>query len=205
MAIDGRPNLAALPVLLLWLYPEKLPIAYSVHVTERPELAVWTIVSLQRIEITQHAGEVPARLEALRAAAPGRAGLISCRPARCRAPKTEPGSGGRLRFPRSPGPRDAGRKRLAFLPEPVRDALPGEQRLERFGHFVVAVVDMDRAGFLAGVLQHQARDRRVDVEIDAQALHEPALLRDRLGDEIALVAGLVRQPLRASPASARPR
>ncbi len=54
-----------------WLYPEKLPIAYSVHVTDRPELAVWTIVSLQRIEITQHADEVSGRLEALRAAAPG--------------------------------------------------------------------------------------------------------------------------------------
>jgi hypothetical protein len=82
MAIDGRPNLAALPVLLLWLYPEKLPIAYSVHVTERPELAVWTIVSLQRIEITQHADEVPARLEALRAAAPGprRIDLLPTRP-----------------------------------------------------------------------------------------------------------------------------
>lgn len=71
IAIDGRPNLAALPVLLLWLYPEKLPIAYSVHVTQRPELAVWTIVSLQRIEITLHADEVPARLQALRVAAPG--------------------------------------------------------------------------------------------------------------------------------------
>ncbi len=65
VAIDGRPNLGALPVLLLWLYPEKLPIAYSVHVTERPELAVWTIVGLNRIEITQHEGEVAARLEAL--------------------------------------------------------------------------------------------------------------------------------------------
>jgi len=82
LAIDGRPNLAALPVLLLWLYPEKLPIAYSVHVTERPELAVWTIVSLQRIEIAQHAGEVPARLEALRSAAPGpfRSDLLPTRP-----------------------------------------------------------------------------------------------------------------------------
>ncbi len=70
LAIDGRPNLAALPVLLLWLYPDKLPLAYSVHVTDNPDLAVWTIVSLQRIEITQHADEVPARLEALRAAAP---------------------------------------------------------------------------------------------------------------------------------------
>ena len=66
VAIDGRPNLGALPVLLLWLYPEKLPIAYSVHVTERPELAVWNIVGLNRIEITQHEGEVAARLEALR-------------------------------------------------------------------------------------------------------------------------------------------
>ncbi|WP_062344234.1 hypothetical protein, partial [Novosphingobium sp. CCH12-A3] len=34
-AAGGTPNLAALPVLLLWLYPDKLPIAYSVHVTER--------------------------------------------------------------------------------------------------------------------------------------------------------------------------
>ena len=33
--------------------------------TERPELAVWTIVGLNRIEITQHEGEVAARLEAL--------------------------------------------------------------------------------------------------------------------------------------------
>ena len=61
-------TLAALPVLLLWLYPDKLPIAYSVHVTERPELPVWTIVGLNRIEITQHEGEVAARLQALRAA-----------------------------------------------------------------------------------------------------------------------------------------
>ena len=59
------------PRCLSWLYPEKLPIAYSVHVTQRPELAVWTIVSLQRIEITLHADEVPARLQALRVAAPG--------------------------------------------------------------------------------------------------------------------------------------
>lgn len=80
--IDGKPNLAALPVLLLWLYPEKLPIAYSVHVTERPELAVWTIVGLSRIEITQHEGEVAARLEALRAASdtPRRLDLLPLRP-----------------------------------------------------------------------------------------------------------------------------
>ena len=82
MAIAGRPNLAALPVLLLWLYPEKLPLAYSVHATDRPELAVWTIVSHQRIAIAQHADEVPARLEALRAAAPGprRIDLLPTRP-----------------------------------------------------------------------------------------------------------------------------
>lgn len=54
-------------MLLLWLYPEKLLIAYSAHVTERPDLAVWTIVSLQLIEITQDPDEVPVRLEALRA------------------------------------------------------------------------------------------------------------------------------------------
>ena len=68
-AIDGCPNLAALSVMLLWLYPDKLPIAYSVHVTERPEHKVWTIVGMTRIEITQHAAEVPARIEALRALA----------------------------------------------------------------------------------------------------------------------------------------
>lgn len=82
LSVDGRPNLAALPVLLLWLYPEKLPIAYSVHVTGRPDLAVWTIVSLQRIEITQNPDEVPARLEALRAARPTsrRLDLLPTRP-----------------------------------------------------------------------------------------------------------------------------
>lgn len=81
-AIDGKPNLAALPVLLLWLYPEKLPIAYSVHVTERPDLAVWTIVGLNRIEITRHGGEVAARLEALRSIGdtPRRLDLLPTRP-----------------------------------------------------------------------------------------------------------------------------
>ena len=79
---DGAPDLAALPVLLLWLYPDKLPIAYSVHVTERPELAVWTIVGLNRIEITQHEGEVAARLEALRAVGdtPRRLDLLPTKP-----------------------------------------------------------------------------------------------------------------------------
>lgn len=81
-AIDGQPNLAALPVLLLWLYPDKLPIAYSVHVTERPELAVWTIVGLNRIEITQHEGEAATRLEALRAIGdtPRRLDLLPTKP-----------------------------------------------------------------------------------------------------------------------------
>ncbi len=81
-ASDGKPNLAALPVLLLWLYPDKLPIAYSVHVTERPDLAVWTIVGLNRIEITQHESEVAARLEALRAIGdtPRRLDLLPTKP-----------------------------------------------------------------------------------------------------------------------------
>lgn len=81
-AIDGKPNLAALPVLLLWLYPDKLPIAYSVHVTERPELVVWTIVGMNRIEITQHEGEVAARLDALRAGSdtPRRLDLLPTKP-----------------------------------------------------------------------------------------------------------------------------
>lgn len=81
-AIDGQPNLAALPVLLLWLYPDKLPIAYSVHVTERPDLAVWTIVGMNRIEITQHEDEVAARLEALRAIGdtPRRLDLLPTKP-----------------------------------------------------------------------------------------------------------------------------
>jgi hypothetical protein len=81
-ALGGKPNLAALPVLLLWLYPDKLPIAYSVHVTERPELAVWTIVGLNRIEITQHESEVAARLGALRAVGdtPRRLDLLPTKP-----------------------------------------------------------------------------------------------------------------------------
>lgn len=81
-ATGGKPNLAALPVLLLWLYPDKLPIAYSVHVTERPDLAVWTIVGLNRIEITQHESEVAARLEALRAIGdtPRRLDLLPTKP-----------------------------------------------------------------------------------------------------------------------------
>ena len=58
------------------------PLFVSVHATDTPDLAVWTIVSLQRIEITQHADEVPARLEALRTAAPGprRIDLLPTRP-----------------------------------------------------------------------------------------------------------------------------
>ena len=81
-ASGGKPNLAALPVLLLWLYPDKLPIAYSVHVTEQPDLAVWTIVGLNRIEITQHEGEVAERLDALRAArdTPRRLDLLPTKP-----------------------------------------------------------------------------------------------------------------------------
>jgi len=81
-AIDGTPNLAALRVLLLWLYPDKLPIAYSVHVTERPDLAVWTIVGMNRIEITQHESEVAARLDAFRAGSdtPRRLDLLPTRP-----------------------------------------------------------------------------------------------------------------------------
>lgn len=82
VAIDGTPNLAALPVLLLWLYPDKLPIAYSVHVTERPDLSVWTIVGLNSIEITQHEGEVAARIEVLRAVGntPPRLDLLPTKP-----------------------------------------------------------------------------------------------------------------------------
>lgn len=81
-AVDGTPNLAALPVILLWLYPDKLPIAYSVHVTERPDLSVWTIVGMNRIEITQHETEVAARLEALRAGndTPRRLDLLPTKP-----------------------------------------------------------------------------------------------------------------------------
>ena len=30
----GAPNLAALPVLLLWLYPDKLPLAYAVRTAQ---------------------------------------------------------------------------------------------------------------------------------------------------------------------------
>lgn len=63
----GAPSLAALPVLLLWLYPDKLPLAYAVSTAEHPDLTVWTIVSLNRIEITQDVESVETRLAALRA------------------------------------------------------------------------------------------------------------------------------------------
>ncbi len=63
----GAPSLAALPVLLLWLYPDKLPLAYAVRTADHPDLPVWTIVSLSRIEIIQDGDTVEARLAALRA------------------------------------------------------------------------------------------------------------------------------------------
>ena len=69
---DGAPNLAALPVLLLWLYPDKLPLAWSVHMDGHPDEAVWTIASLDRIEVLVDPAQVEARLAALRAAPAGR-------------------------------------------------------------------------------------------------------------------------------------
>ena len=68
---DGAPNLAALPLLLLWLYPDKLPLAWSVHMDGHPGEAVWTIVSLDRIEVLVDPARVRARLAALRAAPRG--------------------------------------------------------------------------------------------------------------------------------------
>lgn len=65
-AVEGKPSLAALPVLLLWLYPDKLPIAYAVHLAASPEHAVWTIVGTQRIEIARGGSDLADRLEALR-------------------------------------------------------------------------------------------------------------------------------------------
>lgn len=77
----GAPSLAALPVLLLWLYPDKLPLAYAVRTADQPDLAVWTIVSINRIEITQDGDSVDARLAALRAE-PRRAHRIDLLPTR---------------------------------------------------------------------------------------------------------------------------
>ena len=65
-ATDGHPNLAALRVLLLWLYPDKLPIAYSVHVTERPDHTVWTIVGMS------HSGVTGISATSMRSKAPSR-------------------------------------------------------------------------------------------------------------------------------------
>lgn len=78
-AVDGKPSLAALPALLLWLYPDKLPMAYAVHLAARPEQAVWTIVGTQRIEIARGGSELADRLVALRAAgrAPRSPGISS--------------------------------------------------------------------------------------------------------------------------------
>ena len=47
--VEGRPNLSAVPVLLLWLYPDKLPLAYAAHTAARPEHKVWTLIGLNRI------------------------------------------------------------------------------------------------------------------------------------------------------------
>ena len=68
---DGAPNLAALPLLLLWLYPDKLPLAWSMQMDGHPGEAVWTIVSLDRIEVLVDPARVRARLAALRAAPRG--------------------------------------------------------------------------------------------------------------------------------------
>lgn len=80
--VSGTPNLAALPVFLLWLYPEKLPLAYSVRVAGDATRAVWTLVGLSRIVITQNAGEVEAGLAKLRQAGgtPRRIDLPPTRP-----------------------------------------------------------------------------------------------------------------------------
>lgn len=49
---DGAPNLGALPMLLVQLYPAKLPIAYR---TTRPGSShppFWTVISLDRVLMT---------------------------------------------------------------------------------------------------------------------------------------------------------
>lgn len=68
-----------LPVLLLWLYPDKLPLAYAVHTAEHPEHKVWTLIGLNRIEITEDAASVETRLAALRSE-PGAARRIDLLP-----------------------------------------------------------------------------------------------------------------------------
>ena len=60
---------------------DKLPLAYAVRTAQHPDLAVWTIVSLNRIEITQDGDTVEARLAALRAE-PRRARRIDLQPTR---------------------------------------------------------------------------------------------------------------------------
>lgn len=56
---DGAPNLGALPLLLVQLFPAKLPIAYR---TTRPGSShppIWTVISLDRVLVTDD----PARLQ----------------------------------------------------------------------------------------------------------------------------------------------
>lgn len=77
--VEGRPNLAAVPVLLLWLYPDKLPLAYPVHTSARPWHKVWTLIGLNRIEITEDAASVETCLAALRSE-PGAARRIDLLP-----------------------------------------------------------------------------------------------------------------------------
>lgn len=80
--IAGKPNLAAVPVLLLWLYPDKLPLAYAAHTAGHPGHKVWTLIGLNRIEITEDAASVETRLAALRSepGAARRIGLLPTKP-----------------------------------------------------------------------------------------------------------------------------
>jgi hypothetical protein len=64
---DGIPNLNALQVLLMWLYPDKLPIAYCEHVNDRPDLSVETIVGINRSVTTQGMASVKKHIVELRA------------------------------------------------------------------------------------------------------------------------------------------
>ena len=63
MDIDRKPNLSVLPLLLVQLYPEKLPIAFELAMPGDPAKAVWTVVPAEGTITTDDWDKARAELE----------------------------------------------------------------------------------------------------------------------------------------------
>lgn len=62
--IDGKPNPSALSLILLWLFPTRLPIAFKVSSPIDPDKPIWTIVDRARIIVTDNEEAVQSALSA---------------------------------------------------------------------------------------------------------------------------------------------